>query len=133
VPRFGSVREKANMPPQEAVRAIVIPVAKLNVVNRHGPAGGAAHAIEGETLPRRPVFTSRPRCSPRPREASVLVQGWRKYRLPSARAVPIGEGQSATGFSSEASTCPVHSDCQAASRARQVNGTLGVRHLCNPG
>ena len=31
------------------------------------------------------------------------------------------------------STCPVHSNCQAASRARQVNGTLGVRHLCNPG
>ena len=30
------------------------------------------------------------------------------------------------------STRPVHSDCQA-SRARQVNGTLGVRHLCNPG
>ena len=31
------------------------------------------------------------------------------------------------------STCPVHSDCQAASRARQVNGTIGARHLCNPG
>ena len=40
---------------------------------------------------------------------------------------------SATEFSSEASTCPVHSDCQAASGARQVNGTLGPRHLCNPG
>jgi hypothetical protein len=30
------------------------------------------------------------------------------------------------------STCPVHSDYQAASGARQVNGTLGARHLCNP-
>jgi hypothetical protein len=46
------------------------------------------------------------------------------------RAIPVGEG--ATKFSSEASTCPVHSDCQAASGARQVNGTLGLRHLCNP-
>ena len=74
------------MPSEEAVRAVVTPVAKLNVVNRHSPAGGAARAIEGETLPRRLVFTSRPRCCAT--EASALMQGWRKYRLPSARAVP---------------------------------------------
>src|SRR5690348_10548407 len=55
------------------------------------------------------------------------------YRLPSAPAVLIGEGQSATSFSSEASTCPVHSDCPVVSRARRVNGTLGARPRCNPG
>ena len=45
-------------------------------------------------------------------------------------AVPVSEGQS-DGVFSEALTCPVHSDCQAASRARQVNGTLGARQrLC---
>jgi hypothetical protein len=81
-----ATKEKANMPPEEALRAIVTSVAKLNVVNRHSPADGAAHAIEGETLPRRPVFTSRPRCCAT--EESALMQGWQKYRLPSARAVP---------------------------------------------
>jgi hypothetical protein len=33
-------------------------------------------------------------------------------------AVPVSEGQG-DGVFSEALTCPVHSDCQAASRARQ--------------
>jgi hypothetical protein len=37
------------------------------------------------------------------------------------------------GSSSEASTCPVHSDCQAVSRERRVNGTLDARPRCNPG
>jgi hypothetical protein len=32
-----ATKEKANMPPEEAVRAVVTPVAKLNVVNRHRP------------------------------------------------------------------------------------------------
>jgi hypothetical protein len=44
----------------------------------------------------------------------------------AARVVPVGEG-SATEFSSEASTCPVHNACQAASGARPVSGTLGAR------
>jgi hypothetical protein len=52
---------------------------------------------------------------------------------PMGRAMPfLHVSVVATEFSSGASTCPVHSDCQAASAARQVNGTLGPRHLCNP-
>ena len=116
---------------KEAIRAAATPVAKLNAVDRHRPAGGAAHAIQGETLPRRPCLRVGLAC--RAREASALSQGWRKYSATFRSGGPIREGQSVTGFSSEASTCPVHSDCQAASRARQVNGTLGARHLCNPG
>jgi hypothetical protein len=57
-----ATKEKANIPPEEAVRAVVTPVTKHNLDNRHRRTGGAAHAIEGETLPSRPVFTSWPRC-----------------------------------------------------------------------
>jgi hypothetical protein len=42
---------------------------------------------------------------------------------------PVGE---MTVFSIEVQTCPVHSDCQAASRARQVNGALAARQFYHP-
>jgi hypothetical protein len=64
------------------------------------------------------------------RQAS-LSRGLAEVSAISAEAGPVGEGQG-DGVFSKASICPVHSDCQAASRARQVNGTLGARHLCNP-
>jgi hypothetical protein len=60
-----------------------------------------------------------------------LSRGLTEVSAIHAEAVPVGEGQG-VGVLSEASKCPVLSDCQAASRARQVNGTLGARHLCNP-
>jgi len=82
-----ATKEKAKMPPEEAVRAVATPVAKFNAVDRHRPAGGAAHAIEGETLPRRPCLRVGLAC--RAREASALTQGWRSIGyLPLGRSNP---------------------------------------------